>query len=74
MTTLLSGDVQDALYSIFTCNGDQGKELLKILGAMDSDQINDTSTLASLLRNAQEYKLDDDNLFLIEALLKKLNI
>lgn len=22
MTTLLSGDVQDALYSIFTCNGD----------------------------------------------------
>ena len=71
MTTILSGDVQDALYNIFTCNGDLGREHLKILGKMDSKQINDTSMVACLLSKKEEFELDDDNFFLIEALLKK---
>ena len=46
---LMSGDVQDALYNILTCEGSEGKKLLKILGNMSPHQILDTQQVAGLL-------------------------
>ena len=72
MTTVMSGDVQDALYNIFTSNGDQGKELLTILGKMDSKQIKDTSNIAALLGKRNADALDSDDYNEIEKIFKRM--
>ena len=48
----MSGDIQDALYNIFTQGN--GKELLEVLGSMDAEKMDKVQKIATIVSASPE--------------------